>query len=104
MMTLKQVASLKRDAYKPNWGSKSYSPQTVIDLIEVIEAYAGEMPVESRRPRDPFDLRYQVDAGPLADSGSDQMGLFDFVADGNFSNNWESRERAMGDQGEPLFL
>jgi len=80
MLTLQQIANLKRDAYKPNWGSKSYSPQVVIALIEVIERYIGEIPVDRPRPRDPFDLSYQVAVGPLNDERY-QLALF---TEGNF--------------------
>lgn len=50
MLTLTQIASLKRDAYRPNYGSKAYSPSVVIDLIEVIERYVGEIQIERPRP------------------------------------------------------
>jgi hypothetical protein len=76
----------------------------VIDLIEVIEQYAGEIPVEGRRPRDPFDLSYQVEAGPLVDSDPGQMGLFDFDANGNFSNNSrEPQQSRSGSNGAAFY-
>lgn len=77
MLTLTQIASLKRDAYKPNYGSKAYSPSVVIDLIETIEQFVGEIQIERPRPRDPFDLSYQV-AVPVS-LKPDQPGLFDSV-------------------------